>query len=624
MPSSLPENLKDLVTDDAQRALLEDLCSEEFGQSHLLDAYSKDGDDEKLRGLCQQLLKLDGGYPGGLRSYITKAKKLLQDSKNGVNPLHGWSPSVPQGESFELGTDKYCETEKRGMELLSNVGFVLVAGGLGERLGYNGAKIGLPTESTTGTLYLEYYASYILEVEKKRTDGKPLPLCIMVSNDTKEPTRKLLKENKCFGLKRRQIYIVQQGDGVPALIDNDAHFALDPNNPYRVVTKPHGHGDIHSLLYKEGVTKEWQEKFCIQYMVLFQDTNGLAFHTLPLLLGVSQQHGFIMNSLCVPRKANQAIGGIAKLQNSSTGQERTVNVEYNQLDPLLRSTEEFKDGDVNDETTGYSPFPGNINQLVFHLDSYNKVLERTQGIMPDFVNPKYKDATKTVFKKPTRLECMMQEFPTVLNADESAHVGFTQAAANICFSPVKNAVSDGALLQAKGTPPGTAATGEADQYTAQRIFLQSHGCKVADADPIVYSGIEVVPGPAIVLKPDFARCPGDLRVKIPCPEKVSITSRSTLVVKGSGVVIESLELDGCLVVEVDPGETVTIKDLVVKNEGWVQVPVSQSENEIVSMRGFVVDRKETERVEARSNTSGNDTAPDDSSIDDSIPYEVDF
>lgn len=133
---------------------------------------------------------------------------------------------------------------------------------------------------------------------------------------------KLLNENKYFGLKRQQVYIVQQGDGVPALIDNDAHFALDPKDPYKVVTKPHGHGDIHALLYKEGVTKEWEEKFGIEYMVLFQDTNGLAFHTLPLLLGVSQEHGFIMNSLCVPRKANQAIGAIAKLQNASTGQER--------------------------------------------------------------------------------------------------------------------------------------------------------------------------------------------------------------------------------------------------------------------------------------------------------------
>ncbi len=132
-------------------------------------------------------------------------------------------------------------------------------------------------------------------------------------------------------------------------------------------------------------------------------------------------------------------------------------MEYNQLDPLLRSTEEFKDGDVND-ATGFSPFPGNINQLVFRLDAYNKVLDRTKGIMPEFVNPKYKDAEKTVFKKPTRLECMMQDFPTVLEGGESKRVGFTQASADICFSPVKNNLEDGAALQAAGIAAGTAAT----------------------------------------------------------------------------------------------------------------------------------------------------------------------
>jgi len=45
-----------------------------------------------------------------------------------------------------------------------------------------------------------------------------------------------------------------------------------------------------------------------------QDTNGLAFHTLPLMLGVSKELGLIMNSLAVPRKAKQAIGGISKLK----------------------------------------------------------------------------------------------------------------------------------------------------------------------------------------------------------------------------------------------------------------------------------------------------------------------
>lgn len=43
-----------------------------------------------------------------------------------------------------------------------------------------------------------------------------------------------------------------------------------------------------------------------------------------------------------------------------------INVEYNQLDPLLRASG-YPDGDVNNET-GYSPFPGNINQVYIFLN----------------------------------------------------------------------------------------------------------------------------------------------------------------------------------------------------------------------------------------------------------------
>jgi UDP-sugar pyrophosphorylase len=148
--------------------------------------------------------------------------------------------------------------------------------------------------------------------------GVYLPLCIMVSGDTKTKTFKLLKDNKCFGLKRRQIFIVEQGMGVPALCDSDAKMIVKDG---KLVMKPHGHGDIHALLHKDGITKKWEEKG-IKYMVLFQDTNGLAFHSLPLMLGVSETNGFIMNSLTIPRKGKQAVGGIAKLVNAETGTER--------------------------------------------------------------------------------------------------------------------------------------------------------------------------------------------------------------------------------------------------------------------------------------------------------------
>ena len=52
----------------------------------------------------------------------------------------------------------------------------------------------------------------------------------------------------------------------------------------------------------------------------------MAFHTLPLALGVSKKFDLVMNSLTVPRKAKQAIGGIAKLVNDK-GEERYVTLQ---------------------------------------------------------------------------------------------------------------------------------------------------------------------------------------------------------------------------------------------------------------------------------------------------------
>ena len=264
---------------------------------------------------------------------------------------------------------------------------------------------------------------------------------------------------------------------------------------------------------------------------------------------------------------------------------------------MLRGTEEFKNGDVNDEKTNFSPFPGNINQLLFNIKSYNEVLERTKGVMPDFVNPKYSDAEKTIFKKPTRLECMMQDFPTVLNADECKKVGFTQVAAELCFSPVKNSVADAAALQGKGSPPGSALTGEADQYAAQRIMMRARGCHVEDAEPETYNGVTATVGPCIVLKSDFVCCPGEYNIKFPTPDKVKISSRSTLIVRGPGVIIESLDLDGTLIIDVERGEEAIVRDLVVKNDGWVRHAVTETNNELVAMRGFKIERKDQKNVE---------------------------
>ena len=81
--------------------------------------------------------------------------------------------------------------------------FALVAGGLGERLGFNGIKTSITLETVTGQSFMEYYIEYIKAFEKN--SGKEIPLVIMVSDDTDALTRQFLEEKKNFGLKKIHI-----------------------------------------------------------------------------------------------------------------------------------------------------------------------------------------------------------------------------------------------------------------------------------------------------------------------------------------------------------------------------------------------------------------------------------
>lgn len=50
---------------------------------------------------------------------------------------------------------------------VKHCGFVLVAGGLGERLGYGDIKLRLPSETCTMTTYLQLYIGQILHLQER-------------------------------------------------------------------------------------------------------------------------------------------------------------------------------------------------------------------------------------------------------------------------------------------------------------------------------------------------------------------------------------------------------------------------------------------------------------------------
>jgi UDP-sugar pyrophosphorylase len=269
----------------------------------------------------------------------------------------------------------------------------------------------------------------------------------------------------------------------------------------------------------------------------------------------------------------------------------TVNVEYNQLDPLLRATIN-PDGDVNDEKGG-SPFPGNINQLIVSLSEYKAQLEKTGGQIEEFVNPKYADDTKTVFKSPTRLECMMQDYPKALDA--SARVGFTVFDNWVGYSPVKNSPADGVGKFKGGNPTHTATSGEMELYGCGARVLALAGAEVAPAEDFAANDIVVPAGPRVVLHPSLACTFDEMKRRVAGGDKVKITSSSSVLVVEGEVTLEDLELDGALVVKACAGAKVTIKGLKVRNKGWTYAPASGGD-EVDALRGFVVQKNETETL----------------------------
>ena len=273
----------------------------------------------------------------------------------------------------------------------------------------------------------------------------------------------------------------------------------------------------------------------------------------------------------------------------------TVNVEYNQLEPMLKASG-FPEGDVNGPD-GYSMYAGNINQLVFALAPYCDVLAQTGGLVPEFVNPKYADSAKNRFKKPTRLECMMQDHPKVVPA--GTLVGFTQFP-DWTYSPVKNDAKEALAKFQQGVPGRSALEGEVEFYGAHCRQLEAAGVALPPPGVLRAQGFELPISPRVVFHPNFAVSFAAFKAKFPEPRDVSLTSRSTLVVEGPDVVIAGLELDGCLVVKAVAGAHVTLaKGLKVVNKGWDLVALGADEKDVpdsIKIRGFRCVRHEAREL----------------------------
>ena len=563
----------------------------ELNQDHIIAKYNSATPEEK-KNFIIQFNELDKVCRGGIKDYLQRAKILLEASKNKVNNFSDTTIEIPDDiPHIEIGTDEFFELDQLGFNQLKDTVFVLVAGGLGERLGYTGIKIGLQNDLITLRTYIEVYTDFIKAYEdriRKKEREKIdkdwyIPFCIMTSGDTHDETISLLKTHNDYGMRPGQISIVKQNK-IPAILDNDCHLALE-HDKFLIETKPHGHGDIHYLLYTSGKAKQWIKEGK-KYMVQFMDTNVLAFNCVPASIGASVKYSYDVNSIVVPRRPKDAIGAICRI-NRADGTSVVQNVEYNLVDPLLKEKFNGK-GDIANES-GFCDFPGNLNVLVFKLEPYLKILEETQGLVPEFVNPKYADETRTKFKSPTRLECLMQDVPKLIKNGET--VGYTYFDRWFCFSACKNNLKDEIKKIKKNETGESAFTVERDIFkTNERILSEICGkLEVVNTEPeneLNIGGCTIKFGPKIIIYPSYAPTITELKEKLQKMKKgIRMTNNSTLILKNDINIEEGIDLDGYLVADKDEKDLLVCKNK--KRVVYTLLKVGEGEDH-EKLRGYAI------------------------------------
>ncbi|KPA76253.1 UDP-sugar pyrophosphorylase (USP) [Leptomonas pyrrhocoris] len=605
-------------------ALREELCSPALDQGHLFAGWpeSMEAYTDKHIAFLTQLYLFQNTYHGGVAQYIRTGKELLatESEETDFTALE-MPPLVFNIPLLYQRTAEMAELERTGTEMLRRTVFVLVAGGLGERLGSSDIKVGLPVETATDTTYLDYYLSWARQV-----GGPDVPFVLMTSDDTHARTLRLIQQ---LNPKMPNLRVLKQ-EQVFCFSDPSAHLAVDQYGT--LLRKPHGHGDVHSLIHhaavRDGVVLSPTEDAAsadkrgllatcddpMQPLVeawlnagyasiaFLQDTNACATITIPISLAINAQHRLDMNFTCVPRLPKESVGLLCRVKKGNDEPWRVANVEYNIFAEVAR-TLTAEGGDVASHKSEYSPFPGNINTLVYSLPSYAEVLRKSHGTVPEFINPKYSDATRRHFKKPARIESLMQDIALLFREDEY-RVGGT-IFERFSYQPVKNSLEGAAALVEQGNAPYCAATGEADFYEMQRRRLRGVGVPLFyDSEPEVSVAEDKVHCrifPIVVLD---AACTGSgtlaaLAKVFPTPENVRIDQRSTLLVKGR-VVIESLQLQGALTIRgpTDPAAPpLVVRDVNVHNAGWKVHALPPTHpggdprlSEVDRIRGFVLDK----------------------------------
>lgn len=319
---------------------------EKYGQTHILKYYDELGEEEKNE-LLKQIEETDF-------SVLSLCKKGGSEVKKGkITPLEAMQLS-----EIEANRDEYFNVGAKAIKD-GKIGAVLLAGGMGTRLGSDDPKGMYNIGETKDVFIFERIIANLMDVVN--ITGTWIYLFIMTSDKNHEATTKFFKEKNYFGYDESYIRFFKQ-EMAPAA-DYNGNIYMESKS--HMSTSPNGNGGWFISMSKSGVL-DVAKQAGIEWLNVFAVDNVLQRIADPVFVGATIKKQCAVGSKVVRKAAPDEKVGVMCLEDG-----KPSIVEYYELTEELMNAKD-KNGDP-----AY-----NYGVILNYLFSVSKLEEIMEKSMP--------------------------------------------------------------------------------------------------------------------------------------------------------------------------------------------------------------------------------------------------
>lgn len=288
-----------------------------YGQEQVLKFYDELSDEGK-DALLEQIDKTDME----VISAIDHRSELIK--KGVITPL-----DAMELDDIEAGYDRYKNTGVKAIKE-GKVGAILLAGGMGTRLGSDNPK-GMYNVGVTRELFIfQCLINNLMDVVKE-TDTY-IHLFVMTSEKNNDATVSFFKEKDYFGYKSEYVHFFKQE--MAAATDYSGRIYLEEKG--RMATSPNGNGGWYISLKRSGLFSVLENNG-IEWLNVFSVDNVLQRIADPVFVGATIEKHCAVGSKVVRKCAPDEKVGVMCLEDN-----KPSIVEYYELTDEMMNAKNSK------------------------------------------------------------------------------------------------------------------------------------------------------------------------------------------------------------------------------------------------------------------------------------------